>query len=150
MAFPESVGMASTSHQFFLIIPKPLPSIFVIRNNLLNLTPELFRMIHMLPVAQLMDHHVVNDLLRSPHQYAVEIQIPLCAAASPAGLLIPYSDPSVGNSHDLCIFLLKIFEKIKKSACILFCTVVRYHLSLRTAQPNNECTASSVGRAPDS
>ncbi|GFI58491.1 hypothetical protein IMSAG025_01947 [Muribaculaceae bacterium] len=59
-------------------------------------------MIHLPPVGQLMHHHIILDLLGAEHQLPVVIQIPLCAAASPPGLLPPNGDPAVSHTHQLC------------------------------------------------
>ena len=46
-----------------------------------------------------MHHHVIPDLFRNQHQQAVEIQITLTAAASPAGALVPDGYVSAGHPH---------------------------------------------------
>ena len=56
-------------------------------------------MIHLLPVGQLMDHHIVQDLLRRQHQQAVEVQISPAGAAAPAGLLAADGDIAEGDTH---------------------------------------------------
>ena len=53
-------------------------------------------MVHFLSVAELVYHHAVYDLRRRQHQETVKVQISSCTAASPAGLLLPYGDLSVG------------------------------------------------------
>ncbi len=100
----ESVGMAiplSSSHQFLLVIAKPVPSLLIIRNHLLHFSPKRLRMIHMYPMAQLMHHHIIHYLFRRSHENAVKVKIPFRTAASPSRLLIPYRDPSVCHPNKL-------------------------------------------------
>ena len=56
-------------------------------------------MVHMLPVAKLVDHHIVPYLRRGKHQQAVEIQVARPGAAAPAGLLGPDTDPPEADPH---------------------------------------------------
>ena len=55
-------------------------------------------MIQLLPVAQLVNHHIVQHLRWTQHQQAVEIQIPLGAAAAPAGVLTADRDTAIGHT----------------------------------------------------
>ena len=59
-------------------------------------------MVHLLAVAQLVDHHAVDDLRRTEHQQAVEIQIPFGGAAAPAAFLVADGDVPVGHPHQRC------------------------------------------------
>ena len=71
----------------------------VIRKDTFHQRPEPWRVIHLQPVAKLVDDHVVPDLLRSQHQQAVEIQIPFCGAAPPACPLIADGNASVCHAE---------------------------------------------------
>ena len=69
------------------------------------LGPEKCGVVHLLSVTQLVDYHVVYDFGSGVHQCTVEIQVTGGAAASPAGLLMPDGDPSVGHAY----YLSKMF-----------------------------------------
>ena len=56
-------------------------------------------MVHLFPVAQLMDHHAVDDLRRRQHQEAVKAKVPFTGTAAPPGLLAADSDRAVLYSH---------------------------------------------------
>ena len=74
----------------------------VIGTILLHFCPEVRRMVHFLPVAKFVDHHIVLHFLGHKHQQAVEIQIALDAAAAPSGTLAADGDAAIGNSHLIC------------------------------------------------
>lgn len=69
------------------------------------LGPEKCGVVHLLSVTQLVDYHVVYDFGSGVHQCTVEIQVTGGAAASPAGLLMPDGDLSVGHAY----YLSKMF-----------------------------------------
>ena len=69
------------------------------------LGPEKCGVVHLLSVTQLVDYHVVYDFGSGVHQCTVEIQVTGGVAASPAGLLMPDGDPSVGHAY----YLSKMF-----------------------------------------
>ena len=56
-------------------------------------------MVHLLPVAQLMDHHAVDDLRRRQHQETIEAEVPFTGAAAPPGLLTADGDEAVVHPH---------------------------------------------------
>ena len=56
-------------------------------------------MVHLLPVAQLMDHHAVDDLRRRQHQEAIEAEVPFTGTAAPPGLLTADGDVAVVHPH---------------------------------------------------
>lgn len=57
-------------------------------------------MVHLFPVRQFVDNHVVQHVFRSKDEPPVEVEVPLAAAASPSGLLFADGDPSVGHIHN--------------------------------------------------
>lgn len=57
------------------------------------------RVVHFLPMAQLMDHHAVDDLRRRQHQEAVEAEIPFAGTAAPPGLLAADGDRAIVHPH---------------------------------------------------
>ena len=64
-----------------------------------HLRPEKGGVVHLLPVAKLMDHHIVPHSVGAEHQQAVEIQVPFGRAGAPAALLGPDGDAPVGHPH---------------------------------------------------
>ena len=66
---------------------------------MLDLRPEAGGVVHLLPVAQLVDDHIVQHLRRREHQQAVKVEISLTAAASPQGMLTADGDSAVGHAH---------------------------------------------------
>ena len=56
-------------------------------------------MVHFLPVAQLVDDHIVQHLRRREHQQAVKAEIALATAAPPQGMLAADGDSAVGHAH---------------------------------------------------
>ena len=55
-------------------------------------------MVHLDPVAELMDDHIISHPGRGKHQQTVEIQIAAAAAAAPPALLVTDRDPSVADA----------------------------------------------------
>ena len=55
-------------------------------------------MIHILPVAEFVDNHAVNDLRRCKHQQAIEVQVTLRATTSPAGALVADGDATEADT----------------------------------------------------
>ena len=51
-------------------------------------------------MGQLMDDHIVQHLFRGKDEPPVEVEVPLAAAASPAGLLFADGDTPVGHAHN--------------------------------------------------
>ena len=56
-------------------------------------------MIHVFPVAQFMHDDIIPHRCRTQHQQAVEIQVALTGAASPASFLQADGDPAVGYAQ---------------------------------------------------
>lgn len=79
--------------------------LLVVWEYFLYLGPEKCGVVHLLSVTQLVDYHVVYDFGSGVHQCTVEIQVTGGAAASPAGLLMPDGDSSVGHAY----YLSKMF-----------------------------------------
>ena len=56
-------------------------------------------MVHLLPVAQLMDHHAVDNLRRRQHQETIEAEVPFAGTAAPPGFLTADGDRAVVYPH---------------------------------------------------
>ena len=56
---------------------EPLQALPVVWQHPLHLGPEPGRVVHLQPVAQLVNHHIVDDMVGGEHQQAVEIQVAL-------------------------------------------------------------------------
>ena len=56
-------------------------------------------MVHLLPVAQFVHHHIVPNFFRGKHQQAVEIQISFAGAAAPSGALSTDGNGAVGYAN---------------------------------------------------
>ena len=87
---------------FMAILLQPFSMNPVIGTVCFHLSPKCRRMVHFLPVAQLVNHHIVHNFLRTQHQKAIEIQISLCAAAAPTGTLAADGDAAIGYTQLLC------------------------------------------------
>ena len=60
-------------------------------------------MVHFLPVAELVDHDIVQYIRRCEDKPPVKRKIALAAAASPSGLLIPDGYFSIGHAQNMGI-----------------------------------------------
>ena len=78
---------------------QPLHRLLILRQHPLHLGPEGLRVVHFLPVAELVHDHVVDHVLRRKHQKTVEVQIALRRAAPPPRPLVPYRDMSEGHAN---------------------------------------------------
>ena len=56
-------------------------------------------MVHLFPVAQLTNHHAVDDLRRRQHQETIEAEVPFAGTAAPPGLLTADGDGAVDYPH---------------------------------------------------
>ena len=86
---------AQQEHQPAAVFFEPLDAKLIVGQDPSDFRPEAGRVIHLFPVAELMDHDVVEYFRRRQEQQAVEIQVSLGTAASPAGLLAADRDTSV-------------------------------------------------------
>ena len=80
---------------------QPMDTMGIIRQDLRHFCPECGRVIHMLPVTQLMDDDIVQNFRRCQYQKTVEIEVSFAAAAAPAGMLAADGDTAIGNSRNL-------------------------------------------------
>lgn len=85
------------------VLPQPSLLLRIVRKNRCHQRPETSGVVHFLPVAELMHDDIVDDLRRRQHEETVEIEIPLRAAASPSGPLMPDRDTSIGDTDALCV-----------------------------------------------
>ena len=83
------------------MLPQPALLLRIIRKNRRHQRPEASGVVHFLPVTELMCDDIVDDLRRGQHEETVEIEIPLRAAASPAGPLMADRDASIGDANAL-------------------------------------------------
>ena len=81
------------------MLPQPLPALPPVGQHPLHFRPKPGRVVHMLAVAQLVDHHVVPYRLRGQHEHTIKIQIPLFAAAAPPAPLPADGDAAVADAH---------------------------------------------------
>ena len=88
---PQQQGRA-----VFLQSAAPRP---VLREHPQHLGVESRRVVHLLPVAQLMDHHAVDDLRRRQHQETIEAEVPPAGAAAPPGLLTADGNSAIVHPH---------------------------------------------------
>lgn len=66
------------------VLPEPESCRFVVRTKILNLLPELLRMIEVYAVREFVDDHVVEDFGRRADEAPVEVEVALGAAGAPA------------------------------------------------------------------
>ena len=85
--FYSLISFAQQEHQPAAVFFEPLNSDLVVGKDPADFRPEAGGVVHLLPVAELVDHDVVEDLRRCKEQQTVEIQVSLGTAASPAGFL---------------------------------------------------------------
>ena len=78
---------------------EPFAGRLIVREYPGKLPPEALRVVHFLPVAELVNHNIVPHLLGAEHQQAVEIQVAQGGAGAPAALLGPDGDAPVGHAH---------------------------------------------------
>ena len=73
---------AGRDHVFEPAAPRP-----VLREHPQHVDVKSCRMVHLFPVAQLMDHHAVDDLRRRQHQETIEAEVPFAGTSAPPGFL---------------------------------------------------------------
>lgn len=81
------------------MILEPFALFFIVGNDFLNLSPKSGRMIHLFSVTKLMNNYVIQDFFWRFHEETIEVKIPLGGAASPAALLHPDGDISIGYAY---------------------------------------------------
>lgn len=91
--------------QLLTVIFKPASLFPVIGNYFFNFCPEPGAVIHVLSVAQLVDHHIIHYIVGGLHEKTVKIQIPFSRTTPPAAFLKPYGYPAVGDTDDRRIFV---------------------------------------------
>ena len=79
---------------------QPPPVLPVLRHDLRHHVPEIFGMVHVGQVAELMDHHVIQYHGRGEYEPVVEGQGAPGGTAPPAGLLVPHRDGGVMASGE--------------------------------------------------
>ena len=99
---PGAVGFRQSGDEGSAPVFQPFPMAGIIGAMLCHLCPEAGGVVHMLPVAQLVDHHIIPDLRGREHQQAVEIQVATVGAAAPAGSLGPDGDVFKADPHLGC------------------------------------------------
>jgi len=57
------------------ILPQFLAQLLVVGESPLHFSPEQWRVVHLLSVAELVDHNIVDELGGGSHEHAVEIQV---------------------------------------------------------------------------
>ena len=77
------------------VFTEPFSAFFVFRHHGGNHVPEIFGMVHVGQVAELMDYHIIKDHRRREDQAVIKRQCSPGGAASPAGLLVPDGDGGV-------------------------------------------------------
>lgn len=81
--------------QFLTVIPQPLLSHLVFGHDGSHLVPEVFRMVHVGQVAELVHHHIIQYLRGCKDQSVIKGQSSPGGAAAPAAPLVPYGNGSI-------------------------------------------------------
>ena len=95
----HSLSFLQSSNQLFFVFFQPFPAFAVVRQYPFHLRPEFWRVVHFQAVAQFVDHHIVDDMVRGQHQQAVEIEVALAGTAAPTAALVADGDAPVGHAH---------------------------------------------------
>ena len=74
------------------MLAEPLSAFLIFRHHGGNHVPEIFGMVHVGQMAELMHHYIVKNHWRRKNQAVIEGQCSAGRAAAPAGLLVPDGD----------------------------------------------------------
>ena len=88
------------SEKLASVLLQPIVPDGILGIDLKQLSVKTVRVIHVLAVAQLVNHHAVQHLRGCQQEQAVEIQISIGRTASPTGSLMANGDPSVRHTHE--------------------------------------------------
>ncbi len=94
------------------VLAEPLLVFPVFRHDAFHHIPEILGVVHVGQVAELMDHHIVEDLWRSEDQAVIEGECPSGGTASPTAFLVAYGDGGIITSGQLMIVCNSLGKKV--------------------------------------
>lgn len=90
-----SLRTRQARHQCGTVLLQPASGAPKVGQDPLHLSPEAGGVIHLPAVAELMHHHIVEDLAGGQEQQTVEVEVALCRAAAPLASLPAHADAAV-------------------------------------------------------